>query len=261
MDAFHQRVNDFKRTAQRERIQKELRLLDANWLLWVIGGLSLLVLIAVLGAYFGNFHGALSSNSSDWSQFGSFVGGAAGPPLALLSVLGLLATIRQQSRTLARAVEQSRVEQHIRALEGFLADMQRIETMRMGQGGTFADVLAGYDFAPATDEQKDADANTEQPESDSDRHEARLQRAFRYYEQTLFRYAEMVAMHRENNEQHWDLRLYISRGQRALDSLQSFGRYLNPQFMAIIELNLEDGWKKYGRGDSSHEAKRCQGQF
>lgn len=246
MDAFHQQVNAFIKTAQRERIQKHLRPLEANWLIWMIGSLSVLVLVGVLGAYFEKFHGLLSSDSNDWSEFGSFVGGAAGPPLALLSVLGLLATIRQQSRTLARAVEQSRVEQHTRALEGFLADLQRIEAMRMGPDGTFADVLAGYDVAQLADVQKVA--NAEQFESDSNRHEVRLQRAFRYYEQTLFRYAEMVAMHRDNNEQPWDLRLYVSRGQRALDSLQSFGGYLNPQFIAIIRLNLEDGWERSSRG-------------
>jgi len=61
----------------------------------------ILVIFAIvmlpLGLYFFKFHGPLSNERKDWIDFATYIGGVLGPALAMLSVLGILITLRTQS--------------------------------------------------------------------------------------------------------------------------------------------------------------------
>ena len=62
-------------------------------LLWFATLITFLVIIL----YFLNFHEGVSKSSSDWADFGAYVGGVLGPLYAFLAFVGLLETIRQSS--------------------------------------------------------------------------------------------------------------------------------------------------------------------
>lgn len=57
--------------------------------------ISLFAPVALILLYVTEFSGALSPNSSDWANFGSFIGGLLGPFYALLAFIGLIESMRQ----------------------------------------------------------------------------------------------------------------------------------------------------------------------
>lgn len=61
--------------------------------------IGLLALLFFSGAYYFyvGFDKTISSSGSDWSQFGSYYGGIAGPILSFISIILLVYTINQQS--------------------------------------------------------------------------------------------------------------------------------------------------------------------
>ncbi|MDD2054222.1 hypothetical protein NPS46_16860 [Pseudomonas putida] len=68
--------------------------------------LEILALIAVIACaiavcmYALNIGGSLSSKSSDWSDFGGYIGGVLGPLISFLTLLAILITIRLQRKML-----------------------------------------------------------------------------------------------------------------------------------------------------------------
>ncbi len=57
------------------------------------------ILVVVISFYLFNFYGhSLSSQNSDWGEFGSYVGGVAGAFLTLLSIILLIKTLDSQNR-------------------------------------------------------------------------------------------------------------------------------------------------------------------
>lgn len=56
---------------------------------------SLCAPVALILLYVTEFSGSLSSNSSDWANFGGFIGGLLGPFYALLAFIALLESMRQ----------------------------------------------------------------------------------------------------------------------------------------------------------------------
>lgn len=73
---------------------------------WVYSTFILLIIIVVLGLYFYKFNNGLSSNASDWSAFGSYIGGALGSALTLITLIIVIQTYVLQSKelTLTREV-------------------------------------------------------------------------------------------------------------------------------------------------------------
>lgn len=235
MDEFYKQVLQYKKDAQRERIQIDVDDDDHTWLLWLIGAAALAIIVVAIGFYAYFLHGPVSRSGQEWANFGSYLGGAVGPALSLLSILALLITIRQQARTFLKAEDRARADQHIRALDGYLADLRRIEESQIRVGVTFADVLAGYE--PPEWEKPGGEAMSE-------KYFSARQSILESYFGTLFRYSGMVAMHRDNNRNSWDLDLYVSRGLFVRSSLEPFIKSLNPMHLAIIEMNLLDQWDK-----------------
>ena len=73
-----------------------------NWIYIAIG----IVILIVLGTYWSEFNGELSSEINDWSGFGSYVGGVLGSALTLITLIIVIRTYRLQSTelTLTREV-------------------------------------------------------------------------------------------------------------------------------------------------------------
>ncbi|WP_315708509.1 hypothetical protein [Brenneria uluponensis] len=78
-------MNTLKKTVT--LIKKLLRLKKT------ISFLSLIVFVIPLALYFIIFHKSLSSESSEWAAFGSYIGGVYGPIFALASVIVLVVTL------------------------------------------------------------------------------------------------------------------------------------------------------------------------
>ncbi len=57
--------------------------------------ISLFSPAALIIIYAAEFQGSLSPNSSDWANFGGFIGGLLGPFYALLAFIGLIESMRQ----------------------------------------------------------------------------------------------------------------------------------------------------------------------
>jgi len=71
----------------------------------VVFAIGLVVIIATVGAFY-NYVGLdrpISSNSSDWSNFGSYFGGVVGSIFSFLSIILLVYTIFQQSKNIKLA--------------------------------------------------------------------------------------------------------------------------------------------------------------
>lgn len=196
----------------------------ASFVVWTLGISALALATAVLAPYFFVFNGDLSTDSEKWADFGSYVGGLAGPVLAVVSLLAFLITIRQQAYLAAVADRRAREEEHRRAINGYLDDLQRLESRPLSHDHSLADLFSGaIDASSVTDQ-------------------LRLQQLLRVYGETLFRYAEMVAMHRANNRPLWDVTYYKNRGMWAFRQLDQLTGYLNPFVLEAIRNHLEDSW-------------------
>jgi len=64
-----------------------------SWRFWLL--VSLLLLVGI-GPYIFIFHGGLSTESSEWGNFGSYLSGIFGPILSVLSMLVIVWTVHKQ---------------------------------------------------------------------------------------------------------------------------------------------------------------------
>lgn len=71
---------------------------------------SILLLLAVWGSYFGNFHGALSDVQGDWGTFGDFTGGVINPLLNFITIYLLITQYRTSRDDMAREREEGDVK-------------------------------------------------------------------------------------------------------------------------------------------------------
>ncbi len=70
-------------------------------LFWFFSSASILVsFVIAIWAYRLKFGGALSDNSSDWSDFGSYIGGIFGPLVSFVTLLAVLKTVHLQRELL-----------------------------------------------------------------------------------------------------------------------------------------------------------------
>lgn len=79
--------------------------------------LGLLILGVTMSAYFLFFGGRgsrLSPNSLEWANFGTYVGGVAGPLLSYLALVAVVWTVRLQYDLLQRDRERQISDQHVR---------------------------------------------------------------------------------------------------------------------------------------------------
>ncbi|CAN7249522.1 hypothetical protein LJR159_000915 [Pseudomonas brassicacearum] len=160
---------------------KIFRALRSFWFL----SISSILIAFVLAIYFYrlSFAGGLSSNSSDWSNFGSYIGGVFGPLVSFITLLAVLKTVylqrelldtqrdefnamqvlqretfHSQQEQLKQAAEATRQEQYHRTLEHLLGMVDRHSASygnivsRVSQG---LETLANWKFEgrPVRDEQ------------------------------------------------------------------------------------------------------------
>lgn len=71
---------------------------------------SILLLLAVWGMYFGNFHGALSDVQGDWGTFGDFTGGVVNPLLNFITIYLLITQYRTSRDDMVREREEGDVK-------------------------------------------------------------------------------------------------------------------------------------------------------
>lgn len=82
------------------------------WSIWLIAGIAGALVLVVVVAYVIHFFGShVSNDPADWAQFGSYIGGTLGPPLAFMGLLALLLTIRGQFASLKHSKEVFRRQQ------------------------------------------------------------------------------------------------------------------------------------------------------
>lgn len=90
------------------------RVLRAFKSFWFLSSISIVVaLVIAVSLYRVKFSGGLSENSSDWSSFGSYMGGIFGPLVSFVTLLAVLKTVYLQRDLLnAQANEFLKLEQY-----------------------------------------------------------------------------------------------------------------------------------------------------
>jgi hypothetical protein len=190
-------------------------------LLFALGGL--LVLAGTIGAYalLGGFGRALSPNSIEWANFGSYVGGVAGPMLSFLALMAVVWTIRLQYDLLRRDHEKQTADQHIRWLEGIYRDILDLlnTSLRLDGGAetTTTRAVLHQEVHPSTTNQTIL--------------KARLEELLKLITQ----YCQAVALYRENVSEFFDARIFQDRGARILDRIKPFLWLLGPNAAVPIE--------------------------
>ncbi|MEZ9298444.1 hypothetical protein AB4393_18525 [Vibrio splendidus] len=77
-------------------VQGEKLKLLVKAIIYVSVTFAVVAMVCVLAVYFYMFNGNLSANSSDWANFGSYVGGLTTPVLSFCALVALLASLRVQ---------------------------------------------------------------------------------------------------------------------------------------------------------------------
>jgi len=174
--------------------------------------LGLAVLVGTIGAYLwlGGFASTLSSHSADWANFGTYVGGVAGPLLSFLALIAVVWTLRLQHELLQRDRERQLADQHVRWLHALYGDMQEVLQSPLPVVGSG---VPGTTSLRAVLNQE-INANTAHP----DLFKARLADLM----ELLGQYCEAVALYRDNISEFFDLKIFADRGARILDRIKPF---------------------------------------
>ena len=67
-------------------------------IIYVSVPLAIVAMLSVLTVYFSMFNGELSSNSTEWANFGAYIGGVITPILSFFALLALLASLHVQQK-------------------------------------------------------------------------------------------------------------------------------------------------------------------
>lgn len=199
--------------------------------------LGLVILAGTIGAYLwlGGF-AVLSHQTMDWANFGSYVGGVAGPMLSFLALIAVVWTLRLQYELLQRDRERQLADQHVRWLDALYRDMQEIlhaplaVTTGHARTTTLRAVL-----------DKDAEATAIEPIV----FKGRLTELM----ELLGQYCEAVSLYRNNITAFFDLRVFADRGARILDRVKPFHAALGnltPITIEFCDMHL--------RGDQSRQS-------
>jgi hypothetical protein len=87
--------------------------------------LGSLVLLITIAAYplLSHFGPGFSTNSSEWANFGRYLGDVAGPLLSFLAPVAVVWTVRSHYDLLRRDQEKQIAEQYVRWLESIYRDV------------------------------------------------------------------------------------------------------------------------------------------
>lgn len=173
-----------------------------------LGLMGLLVICGTILSYVivGGFSLTLSTNPADWANFGTFVGGVAGPLLSFLALIAVAWTLRLQYELLQRDRERQMAEQHVRWLGEVYRDIQDVLQSSVADGPDSPLVTLGEILSTGSDLKLTKGSVLE----------ARLLELLKL----LFQYCEAVALYRENVTKFFDLRIFVDRGARLLDQLK-----------------------------------------
>jgi len=175
---------------------------------------GLVVLVGTVTLYFGR-GGAMPSSLEDWANFGTYVGGIAGPLLSFVALIAIVRTMHLQRETLELDRERQLADQHLRWLDALYKDMAEVLEARVSEGFTLRAVLDG-DVAASEIEPK------------------RLTTRLDNLMQLLARYCEAVHLYRDNISEFYDLQIYADRGGRLLDAIKPFHGYLGGMIQPTI---------------------------
>lgn len=112
------------------------------WFLIVAAAVSALAVTIYL--YRFKFGGALSANSSDWSAFGTYIGGVFGPLISFLTLLAVLKTVYLQ-RELLNAQREEFDRMNLLQLEAF--DSQQEQVARSDRDALTLQISAAQESA------------------------------------------------------------------------------------------------------------------
>lgn len=190
-------------------------------LLFALAGL--IVLAGTIAAYslFGHFGPAFSQSSLEWANFGTYLGGVAGPFLSFLALMAVVWTLRLQYDLLRRDRQKQTAEQHVRWIEGIYRDILDLlhAPLRLdsGSGSTTTWAVLHQEVDRSAPNQKIL--------------KARLDELLKLTTQ----YCQAVALYRENVTEFFDARIFQDRGARILDRVKPFLSILGPNAALPIE--------------------------
>lgn len=186
--------------------------------------LGLAILVGTMAAYLwlGGFAPTLSTHAADWANFGTYVGGVAGPLLSFLALIAVVWTVRLQYELLQRDRERQLADQHIRWLDAIYRDMQEVlsSPLAMTTGDASLTTLRSV-------LEKEADAAAVNP--------VLLKNRMSELMELLGQYCEAVALYRENITEYFDLKIFADRGARMLDRIKPFHPTLGTMSPITIE--------------------------
>lgn len=131
----------------------------------------LLCLVAAIWVYRSKFGGGFSQNSSDWSNFGSYMGGIFGPLVSFVTLLAVLKTVYLQRELLG--VQQEEFER-MSELQAKTFESQQLQIDQAAHDAIKLQVAAAQDSAVKVIEMR-----VNMHERDFDRHHGM---SFRYEE-------------------------------------------------------------------------------
>lgn len=185
-------------------------------------GLAILVGTIVAYLWLGGFAPTLSGHSADWANFGTYVGGVAGPLLSFLALIAVVWTVRLQYALLQRDRERQLADQHIRWLDAIYRDMQEVlsSPLAMTTGDASLTTLRSV-------LEKEANAAAVNP--------VLLKTRMSELMELLGQYCEAVALYRDNITEYFDLKIFADRGARMLDRIKPFHATLGTMSPITIE--------------------------
>jgi hypothetical protein len=185
--------------------------------------LGLVALVLTIAAYplFGQFGLPFSTSSGEWANFGTYLGGVAGPLLSFLALIAVAWTVRLQYDLLRRDLEKQTADQHVRWLEGIYRDILDLlkEPLQCAQGTDSTTTWAVLHL--------EVDRAITNPVI----LKARLDELLKL----LTQYCQAVALYRANVTEFFDARIFQDRGARILDRLKPFLSILGSNAAVPIE--------------------------
>ncbi|MCJ1881873.1 hypothetical protein [Pseudomonas nitroreducens] len=195
----------------------------------VVGLLGVVVILGVFLSYFyiGDFSLSASSENIDWSSFGSYFGGVAGPLLTFISVFLLVYTIRQQRVQLESMFEENIKQDMLRYLGRIDDEILRLlgKEINVGEMGLvqFGDIVSGL-FVPAQV------------------HEASFRVMLERLMQHTAYYCEAIALYRENVNSYFVFKAHRQRAEELVsyleNNLERLGQMAGPS-LVFCRMHLE----------------------
>ncbi|WP_312375016.1 hypothetical protein [Stutzerimonas nitrititolerans] len=184
-----------------------------------IGTLALLAISGVAAGYFLLADvWPVTANINGLTSFGTFFGGVASPILGLFTLFGVIFTLALQGAQLRQLQDAHIADQHIRALNTLLDDLQALEQQPYAPEQTL-----GYALVHPNEHIGDE----------------KLSPLVRQYLEVLGLYASQVDMYRENISPYWDCQAFALRGKRLLSRIRPLAEHLNS--WNLVTLGIIEG--------------------